>query len=506
MRSTRQSSSGRVSRRAFLGKGGLFLAGLGLLAGRGASDAATAPTPPPAKPIDLLPWDSLRRDISGGVLRPGQSGYAAAAAPWNPRYAQLLPGGIARCQTPQDVQAALVWARCNRLPLCLRSGGHSLAGYSNTRGLMLDLSPMRGVDFNPESRLVTMQGGARVEDVSAALAPFGVSITQGRCPSLGLAGLILGGGLGLSMRGHGLTCDLLQQTEVVTSEGLIKTCSREQNEDLFWAARGGGGGNFAVHTSFTLKTFPVADIVVFRISWSKDLADVLPTLLSLLPEAEDGLGCEVSVTATPGAPLRLELMGQLVGEQDRLLDLLDPVMTIGSPDEQTIEALPYYEGQQKLVEKGARQLCQVRSRFAYGELPLPASDLVLERLARWPGSGGAARWKAFLMGGAIDKVSRRATAYVHRGASMLTSLELSWRATDAEPRVEANLAWLDEFHADLQPYTSVESYQNFSDPSQENYPEAYYGENLTYLTSLKRRLDPDRTFVFEQSIPFEQQV
>lgn len=505
MRPTRQSLSGRVSRRTFLGKGGLLLAGLGLLAGRGASGAATAP-PKPVKPIDLLPWDRLRKDVSGGVLRPGESGYAAAAAPWNPRYAQLLPGGIARCRSSHDVQAALLWAQDNRLPLSVRSGGHSFAGYSNTRGLMLDLSLMRGVTYDPESGLVTLEGGARVEDVSAALAPANVAITQGLCPNLGLGGLILGGGLGMAMRRHGLTCDQLQQTDVVTCEGLLKTCSREQNEDLFWACRGGGGGNFGVNTSFTLKTFPVQDTVVFRMSWSKDLSDVLPTLLSLLPEASDGLGSQLTVSSSVGQPLRLELIGQLMGDQDELRNLLEPAIAIVPPDEQAVETLPYYDGQAWLGEKGARELCQVRSRYAYGELPPEASDTVLDRLSRWPGSGGSARWKATLLGGAVDKVSRRGSAYVHRGATLLTSTELSWRSTDPETRVEANLAWLDELHGALQPFTSAESYQNFSDPSERRYAEAYYSENLTYLTALKRRLDNEKMFVFEQSVPFDRET
>jgi FAD/FMN-containing dehydrogenase len=494
-------SPSRISRRAFLGQSGLLLGGLGLFAGWEQSGAAQAPPPKAVKPIDALPWDSLRKEISGGVLRPGEAGYAAAAAPWNPRYADLLPGGIARCRTNQDVQAALFWAESQRLPLVVRSGGHSLAGYSNTRGLMLDVSAMRAVTHDPSTGQVWMEGGARVEDLKNALAPAGVAITHGRCKNLGMAGLILGGGLGMAMRRHGLTCDQLQETEMVTADGSIKICSREKNEDLFWACRGGGGGNFGVHTSFTLKTFLVADLTVFRQTWSQDLADVLPVLLSILPECDEDFGCQLSVKVRPGHVTSLEIVGQLVGGQDAFSRIFDPIHEVARPDGQSVQTLPYWDAQDLLAEKGQRELTQVRSRYVYTEFPVPAGDLVLASLGRWPGSAGHACWNVHLLGGAVDKVNRRSTAYVHRGATMLTSIELSWKSTESEQRVAANLAWLDEFHQAMEPYTSGESYQNFSDPSLGNYAQAYYAENLTYLMAIKRRLDPERTFEFTQAVP-----
>lgn len=190
-----------------------------------------------------------------------------------------------------------------------------------------------------------------------------------------------------------------------------------------------------------------------------------------------------------------------MGEAEELQHLLAPVYELSPPQAASVEKLPYWEAQDLLAETGARKLTQTRSRYIYSELPIEASDLALDRLGRWPGSGGSAVWKVHLVGGAVDKVSRRGTAYVHRGAKMLSSIELSWKSTDPEPRLAANLAWLDEFHLSMEPFTSSESYQNFSDPSQDNFAHAYYAENLTYLSSLKRRLDPDRSFDFAQAVP-----
>jgi hypothetical protein len=192
-----------------------------------------------------------------------------------------------------------------------------------------------------------------------------------------------------------------------------------------------------------------------------------------------------------------------MGSQDQLHQFLEPVFQVATPDLERIEQHPYWDGQQRLADAGEREIRQTRSRYVYSELPVEAADLVLESFARWPGSGGGASWKAYLVGGAVDKIGRRSTAYVHRGASMLTSLELSWKGTDPGQRISANLAWLDRLHKDLEPYTSAESYQGFSDPSLVDFPQAYYGENLTYLMSLKRRLDPERAFSYEQAVPHD---
>ena len=474
---------------------------LGGVSSSGLARATQAPPPRPVKPIDALPWKELRESLSGSVLRPGEPGYAKAAAPWNGRFADRLPGGVARCRTAEEVQAALLWARTYRVPISVRAGGLSQAGYSNTRGLIIDVSLMSAAVVDPQTGLLTAQAGARHSDLFAAMRQAGVAITHGHSPHIGLAGLVLGGGVGLNMRRHGLACDQLLEAEMVDAGGLVKKASREQNADLFWALRGGGGGNFGICTRFKLQTFPVADLTVFRLVWKRELDDVLPTLLSVLPEAGPELGCQVTVSVSAGGALSLELLGQTSESPDDLLGMLEPAYQLAAPFAEDVQVLPYWQAQDLLVDSSGSQCFQERSRYLYAGFPIEGSDLVLKGLRAWPGTAGAARWRAQLTGGAVDKVNRRATAYVHRGATMLSSLQLSWKAKESEERIQANLAWLDELHQSLAPMTSEESYQNYADPSLQNFAQAYYGENLIYLSVLKRRLDPEGVFDFEQGVP-----
>jgi FAD/FMN-containing dehydrogenase len=159
----------------------------------------------------------------------------------------------------------VLWAKANGMPLAIRSGGHSYAGYSTTSGLLIDVSSMNEVGAPDVEGRVRMGGGARNANVYAGLRPANRSITHGRCEGVGVAGLVLGGGIGFSQRRRGLTCDQLVETEIVTAAGERLVCNEKENADLVWACRGGGGGNFGVNVSVTFQTFPVDVMTVFKL-------------------------------------------------------------------------------------------------------------------------------------------------------------------------------------------------------------------------------------------------
>ena len=205
---------------------------------------------------DERAWRYLAGQLDGDVLRPGDHNYPKAALPNNLRYACIMPRGIARCRTPEDVAAAISWCRDYDMPFAVRAGGHSYAGYSTTYGLLLDVSPIRQISFDKRTGLVTIGGGARNADIYAALRANKVAITHGRCPTVGAAAFLLGGGIGFNMRRNGLACDHMVGTALVTADGQLRLADAKTNPSLFWASRGGGGGNFGVSTSFTLQTFP----------------------------------------------------------------------------------------------------------------------------------------------------------------------------------------------------------------------------------------------------------
>jgi hypothetical protein len=188
-------------------------------------------------PVQRFParrWDELAASLEGNLLRPGDPAFVARATPWALQYAGVLPGGIAQCTSAADVSTCLQWAQANHAPLVARSGGHSYGGYSTTTGLMIDVSLMNSVAVDEATGLATLGGGARNRNVYAACRPLGRTVTHGRCYDVGVAGLVLGGGIGFNMRAHGLTCDQLVATEIVLADGRILTCSEDENADLFW--------------------------------------------------------------------------------------------------------------------------------------------------------------------------------------------------------------------------------------------------------------------------------
>ena len=444
-------------------------------------------------------WRGLAQLLSGELMQPDAPDFARIATPWNLRFASTVPTGIARCFSPDDVGVCLLWAKRNDVPIAIRSGGHSYAGFSTTDGLLIDISPMNEVGKLDEEGLLRLGGGARNANVFAALQTRNHAITHGRCKGVGVAGLTLGGGIGFSQRLHGLTCDQLVETEIVIASGERLVCNAIENADLFWACRGGGGGNFGVNVSLTLRTFLVGDYTVFNLNWSAGVEDLLHAALELLPSMPDRLGCKLQVEA--GSTNALNLQGQLAGAQAELAQLLTPLYRIAKPAEEAISVLPYWLCQEILAEEGDPEYSHERSRYIYRPLPVEGIATILDFLRRWPGTHDGAEWKMFLAGGAVASVAPEATAFVHRNALMLSAIDLAWTPEDDAAVVADNEAWLDAFHAAMRPFTSDESFQNFIDGAETDFLRAYYGTNLERLVEIKRRYDPDNLFRFPQSIP-----
>jgi FAD/FMN-containing dehydrogenase len=468
--------------------------GLAQLPGRGAASAARAP----AAPADA--WQELAGALQGPVLRPGAPGFAAVARPWNLRFAAILPDGIARCVSAADVRTAVLWAQAYGVPLVARSGGHSYAGYSQTTGLMMDLSPMNQVDYDAKLGLARTGGGARNSDVYARLRTVGRAVTHGRCGGVGVAGLVLGGGIGFNQRWKGLLCDQLVETEVVTAAGELLRCNAQENADLFWACRGGGGGNFGINTAFTFETFPVETVTAYLITWTTNIDALLPAILDLLVTTPPRLGCKLSVV-NDGSGLTLELLGQLVGPPGELRALLAPLYRMTAPSQETVRELPYWEAQDFLSEDDSPDYSHERSRYVRQPMSADGARTILDFLRRWPGTHADTNWKTFLAGDAVAAVPPSATAFVHRDAVMISSVELDWTADDTVGTVADNEAWLADFHAAMEPFTSDECYQNFIDEAQNDYLRAYYGANLERLVAVKRRYDPRNVFTYAQGIP-----
>ncbi|MGD0606267.1 MAG: FAD-dependent oxidoreductase [Streptosporangiaceae bacterium] len=263
-------------------------------ASRAAGSAGGSGVPPSA-----ADWTALGHDLSGTLVRPGEAAYAVAKRQFDPRFDSLHPAGIAYCRNPHDVSTCLAFVRKYGVPVAARSGGHSYAGWSSTSGLIVDVTPMAGV--NVSGSTATVGAGTRLADFYNGLSAHGRVVPGGSCPTVGIAGLTLGGGVGVVSRAYGLTSDNLTSLQIVTADGLVRTCSASSNPDLFWACRGGGGGNFGVVTSFTYRTYPASEIILFFLSWPwSAAARVISAWQSWAPHAPDELWSNLHLAAAPG--------------------------------------------------------------------------------------------------------------------------------------------------------------------------------------------------------------
>ncbi len=233
--------------------------------------------------------------------------------------------------------------------------------------------------------------------------------------------------------------------------------------------------------------------------WTSGLDDIAPALLDLMPKLPDTLGCKLFINA--GVAEHLELQGQLAGTPEEVRALLAPAFRTAAPAELDIRTLPYWDGQEFVSEDDTPEFVHERSRYIYRPMSAEGVRTLLDFLRCFPGTHAGANWKVFLAGGAVAAVPPEATAFVHREALMISAIELNWTAEDDAETIARNEEWLGAFHLAMRPHSSTECFQNFIDPDEANYLQAYYGENLTRLVEIKRRYDPNDVFHFSHSIP-----
>ena len=448
-------------------------------------------------------WRTLERSLDGRLLRPGDAAFDRLRRPWNRRYNAPPPMAIARCATERDVSRALLWARDQRLPLAARSGGHSYAGYCTTPGLLIDVGGMTAVDVDDATGTLTAAPGARNTMLYAALQPHNVGLSAGRCPTVAVAGLTLGGGFGFSSRRMGLTCDALEETRIVTADGEVRTTSATENPDLFWALRGGGGGNFGINTSFRFRTSPVTDVGLYDLTWdARHAPAVMAALQEMVRSGPDRLSCRMGMGSDGRSAPTVTALGQLFGPVEELRTLLAPVLAVAKPTKELIAQRTFWQAKQHFFHNTPVDRFQVKSAFVTEPLPEQALQVIARGVARYPGSrnpdgGGVA---LYAWGGAISSVPADATAFVHRDAVWAMAYSASWTRQDTRRTIRRNLDWINGFHDDLGPFLSGQAYQNFMDRTQRDWRTAYYGDAYRRLRTIKQAVDPDGVFTFPQAI------
>ncbi len=483
------------------------------------STTAAVPTTVVSAPT-AADWNALAASLTGRLSRPGNPTYPVDLELYDPVYDNIRPAGIAFCADPSDVARSIAFARAHGLPLAARSGGHSYAGYSTTPGLVIDVTLMSQVGVTGNT--ATVGAGARLIDIYSALPLQGVSLPGGSCPSVGIAGLSLGGGIGVLGRLHGLTSDNVVGLKVVTADGTTVDANGSTNADLFWACRGGGGGNFGVVTMFQFSTFPVTPVALFGLRWPwTAAATVLPAWLEWSSSQPDPMWSNCLLTAQVGATTpTVQVGGVWAGNvADARARVAALIQTVGPPTSQAYGQHDYEEAM--YIEAGCRGLsqaaCHLAGKSPGGTLPrtvtLAKSDIlngplgnsgvqaVLAGIEERQSQGGPGAVAYDSWGGAINRVPANATAFVHRKAVASAQYDASFSEGVASGTLQQAQAWLNSWYATLRPFVSGEAYQNYIDPYLPNWQQAYYGANLARLEQVKAKWDPDDVFHFAQSIP-----
>jgi FAD/FMN-containing dehydrogenase len=523
----------RVSRREFLNYAGRASVALVALSVPGCTSAMRATTASPARstatpsPAGVGPpteadWAAFADQVRGSVVRPGDPDHGQASRLFNPYFDGRKPLAVVYSTSAADVQRTIAFSRMHGLPLTPRSGGHSYAGYSVGSGLVCDVTPLASVTVNGDGSAV-VGAGARLIDVYAGLAPHGLAVPAGSCPTVGIAGLALGGGVGVVGRKFGLTSDNVTSLQIVTAAGDLLTCDASTNSDLFWACRGGGGGNFGVVTSFTLSTHPLTAITLFQLSWPWGAAAAVVTAwqgwITTVPD-ELWSNSHLLSMGVPGSPT-VTVGGAYVGSEAAVAPWLATLrQSVGvAPTNVSVGTHGYLDGM--LVEAGCAGQSTASCHLApqgtvQREASVGRSDLVLQPLSSAaidtlvegvsqrqanPATSTVAGVAFDSFGGAINRVASDATAFVHRNALFGTQYNATWPAAASADVIQSNINGLSNLYAAMRPYASGFAYQNYIDPQLANWQEAYYGANLPRLKAVKTKYDPDGFFQFAQAIP-----
>ncbi|WP_326950044.1 FAD-binding oxidoreductase [Amycolatopsis sp. NBC_01307] len=442
-------------------------------------------------------WDRLRRKLAGPLFRPGDPGYPEAKQGYFTMYDYRVPAAVVGATRIEDVQAAVGFAARHDLPIAARSGGHSYPGYSTVDGgIVVDLSRLAGIEVRPGGRAV-IGAGARLGPIATTLAAAGRVLPAGSCDTVGIAGLALGGGVGVLDRKYGLTCDHLEAARIVTADGRARTVSATAEPDLFWALRGGGGGNFGIVTAFTFRTVPIADVATFQLSFP---VGTQAALFAAWQEWQPAMPDELWSGMGLGDD-HASLGGTFLGPEARLKELLDDLIRrVGTPPaEQRRRTTDHLSAMRSFDDREARPGA-VAARAAYvgtsRMLTRPAADpaAVVDVLIRDPGVDTIID----AGGGAIDRVGVRDTAFPHRHA--LASLQFLHSAEPGEGGEAGARRSLAAVRDGLGPEFGTTGYVNYLDPELPDWPVAYYGPNLPRLRAVARKYDPRGIFAFPQGL------
>jgi len=449
--------------------------------------------------------EKLRADIRGQVLLPADPGYEDARKIWNGMI-DRKPGLIVRCAGVADVMCSIALARDHNMLVAVRGGGHNIAGNAVCDdGLMIDLSPMKSVRVNPVTRRVYVEPGATLGDLDHETQAFGLAVPVGINSTTGVAGLTLGGGFGWLSRKYGMTVDNLVSADVVTADGKHLRANADENPDLFWAIRG-GGGNFGIVTMFEFQLHPVgpevlSGLIVFPFDQAREVLTKYREFVDTMPE---DLNVWVVLRKAPPLPfLPEEIHGKevvvlplcYVGEVEEGERAIEPLRSFAKAHGEHIGVQPFTAWQKAfdpLLTPGARNYWKSHN---FSELSDVAIEVIIEYAAKLP----SPQCEIFmgLIGGRAGSVAPDATAYAARDTKFALNVHARWDNAEDD---EKCISWSREFFKASAPYSTGSVYVNFMTQEEVDRVAAAYGPNYRRLVQVKNKYDPGNMFHMNQNI------
>jgi FAD binding domain/Berberine and berberine like len=462
-----------------------------------------------APQLETLQIEQLSPQFTGELLRQGDSGYDDARLVWNGMF-DRHPALVARCRTTEDVVAAVNFARENDLIIAVRGGGHSAVGYSTCDdGVVIDLADMNKVEVDPETRLIRAGGGTTWGQFDAATQEHGLAVTGGRFSTTGIAGLTLGSGSGWLERKCGLTADSLVSVELVTADGSVIRASRDENPELFWGLKG-GGGNFGVVTEFEFRGHKIGPLIYGGLMAC--LPDKAPEILAFMrdymEDAPEDLGTAVAFVSAPPEPFVPPEMhfkpitGIVVcwtGSQEEGEKVVAPIREVAQPVMDMVGPIPYAALQSMLDGGGPKGI----KGYFKAEFMNELSDDVIEKCVAHGHSRPSPTSQLLLepMGGAMKNVSDDDSAVGRRDVPWCYHALAMWMEPGQEAE-DTHRAWARALHEDLEPDTTPGVYLNFTSDAddQDRVRDTFGPEKYARLQALKDQYDPQNLFRLNQNI------
>jgi FAD/FMN-containing dehydrogenase len=442
----------------------------------------------------------FRMGLRGQALMPGDRGYEQVRPSFGAMYTDR-PGLVVLCSGTADVVDAVNFARERGIEVTVRGGGHSVAGLSSTDGgMVIDLAPMNGVLVDPESKLAHVQGGALWGDVDREGQLYGLSTPGGVVSDTGVAGLTLGGGYGWLRRTYGLSCDNVVSYEVVGADGEVRTASADENSDLYWALRG-GGGNFGIVTRFTFRLHPVGPIVAFGGVFypSEDAETVLRGFreyADTAPDEVNAMAVAITMPEDPHLPppvhnQKVMVVGAVyVGDPEEGMRVIQPLRELGTPLADISQPMPFRMVQAAFDGFFPRQEVRTYWKSASAtELSDGLLDVIASRAQTRPAP--LATVVVWLTGGEVNRVGEDEAAFSERSAKYLMSVEGSWHDPADDDTV---IAWVRETWSEISEFGTGTTYINFAEGESQSVVDDAFGTKLEKLSQIKAKYDPENFF------------